>query len=80
MVYSNIFTLGNLVKLKAEYEDGHGPMVVYVTDGKKISGRHFCGCAVVSKESPPVGHYTNDFNKSAFEQFVGSIVLTGSVN
>lgn len=79
MSAADIFVPGNLVKLKEEYEDGHGEMLVYITDAMCNSPRHFSGVAVVSKQDPKVGHHTNDYAKLSFEQFVGTLTLNGSL-
>lgn len=74
----DIFTPGNLVKLKSRHEDDGGIMVLFVTDAQNDS-KHFSGTAVISKENPSVGHHSKDYNKTLFEQFVGDIVLKGRV-
>ncbi len=76
---SKLYKVGNLVKLKEEFEDGLGEMVVFVTDIGVQGGRFFGGVIVLTGVDRDMNASHDDFFKSSFEKFDGIIELKGSV-
>lgn len=73
----SLFTPGNLVRLKEEYEDGDGLYVVMVMSNPADSRTCFSGAVITGKYHDDT--FGKDYSRTSFEQFVGTITLTGSL-